>query len=231
MISEWLAFWDGPHPIHVNARHKDIHYRLLAQQIAALVPGPRARVLNYGSGEALHAHLVAAVAEELFLCEGAPRLRARIAGRFADNSKIRALAPEEVELLPEHSLDLIVLHSVAQYLTPAETGALFARFHELLRAGGVLVVGDVIPPHSGASTDALALLRFAAENGFLLAALVGLARTLISDYRRLRKRFGITRYGEAAMIEKLTAAGFSAHRAAKIIGHDGARMAFIARPR
>jgi hypothetical protein len=27
--------WDSPHPIYVNAPHKDVHYRVIAQQIAA----------------------------------------------------------------------------------------------------------------------------------------------------------------------------------------------------
>ena len=40
MISDWLAFWDSSHSIYVNARHKDVHYRLIAQQIAALVSTP-----------------------------------------------------------------------------------------------------------------------------------------------------------------------------------------------
>ena len=117
----WLAFWDTPHSIYVNARHRDIHYRLIAEQIAALVPSPQARVLDYGSGEALHADLVAAAAGELLLCEGAPGVRAGVAARFADNPKIRAVAPDDVKRLPDRSLDLIVLHSVAQYLTPEET--------------------------------------------------------------------------------------------------------------
>ncbi len=232
MISDWLAFWDKPHSIYVNARHRDVHYRLLAQQIAALVPFSQAHVLDYGSGEALHADLVAAAAGELLLCDGAPSVRAAIAARFAENknAKIRAVTPQEVERLPEHSLDLIVLHSVAQYLTPDEAGTLFARFHGLLRPGGVLLVSDVIPPHVAALTDAVALLRFAAANGFLLAAFRGLVRTRISDYWRLRARLGLTRYGEAAMTEKLAAAGFTARRAGKNIGHNQARMAFIAQP-
>jgi SAM-dependent methyltransferase len=231
MISEWVAFWDSSHSIYVNARHKDIHYRLIAEEVAALVPSPSARVLDYGSGEALHADLVAAAAAELLLCEGAPRVRAGIAARFAGVSKIRALAPEDVERLPEHSLDLIVLHSVAQYLKPDEAGALFALFRRLLKPDGTLVVSDVIPPHVAASTDAIALLRFGAANGFLITAFIGLARTLVSDYWRLRTRFGLTRYGEQAMIEKLAAAGFTAHRALRNIGHNQARMMLFARRR
>lgn len=231
MISSWLAFWDGPHSIYVSARHKDVHYRLIASEIIALVPGPLARVLDYGSGEALHADLVAAQAGELLLCEGAPGLRAGIARRFAGVANIRAIAPEDVARLPAHSLDLIVLHSVAQYLTADEAGTLLELFHRLLKPGGVLVVGDVIPPHIPAATDAAALIRFAAANGFLLAALGGIARTLMSDYMQMRARLGLTRYDEAKMLQKLAAAGFAAQRAGKNIGHNQARMTFIARPR
>jgi SAM-dependent methyltransferase len=230
MTSGWVAFWDGPHSIYVNGRHKDVHYRLIAEAIAALVPGRDTCALDYGCGEALHADRVAAVAGEILLCEAAPRVRAGIAARFATNAKIRAIAPDQVEGLREHSLDLILLHSVAQYLKPEETAALFAQFHRLLKIDGLLVVSDILSPHVGALTDAFALLRFAALNGFLIAAVAGLARTLMSDYRRLRKRFGLTRYDEAAMLDKLKAAGFVAQRSRKNIGHNQARATYYARP-
>src|ERR1700689_2696025 len=231
MISDWLAFWDKPQSIYVNARHKDVHYRLIAEELAALVPSRTARVLDYGCGEALHADLVAAAAGELLLCDGAPSVRSAVASRFAGNPKIHALAPEEVEQLPDHGLDFIVLHSVAQYLTPEQTQSLLHVFHRLLQPTGILLVSDVIPPQVTAATDIAALLRFGAANGFLFAAIGGIARTVFSDYRRLRARLGLTRYSEAVMKEKLAAAGFAARRAPKNIGHNQARMAFIARPR
>jgi SAM-dependent methyltransferase len=231
MSAGWLTFWDSSHSIYVNARHRDVHYSLIARQIAALVPSPQARVLDYGCGEALHADRIAAAASELLLCEGAPQVRAGVAARFSGNAKIRAVVPEEVERLPDHSLDLIVLHSVVQYLTPEELAKLLALFHRLLNADGMLVVSDIIPPDVAASTDALALLRFGAKNGFFIGAVTGLVRTLLSDYWRLRTRYGLTRYGEAAMTEKLAAAGFFAERTAQNIGHNQARMAFMARPR
>jgi SAM-dependent methyltransferase len=230
MSASWLAFWDSSHSIYVNARHRDIHYRLIAEAIARLVPGPTARVLDYGSGEALHAGLVAAAAGELLLCDGAPGLRAQLAARFAGDPKIRVVAPQDVERLPAGSLDLVVLHSVAQYLTPDEAEKLFALFHRLLRAGGQLVVSDIIPPDTAAATDALELLRFAGANGFLFAAIVGLVRTRLSDYWQIRKRFGLTRYDAAALIAKLAASGFAAHRATENIGHNQSRMTFLARP-
>jgi len=53
-------------------------------------------------------------------------------------------------------------------------------------------VADVIPPDAGAITDVAALLRYAAANGFFLAAVWGLARTAVSPYSRLRSRIGVT---------------------------------------
>jgi SAM-dependent methyltransferase len=231
MIADWLSFWDKPHSIYVSARHKDVHYRLIACEFAALVPSPQTRVLDYGCGDALHAGLVAAAAGELLLCDGAPSVRAALAARFAGDPKIRALSPEDVERLPENCVDFIVLHSVAQYLPPEQTQALLALFHRLIKPDGILLVSDIIPPHVGTAVDVRALLRFSAGNGFFFAAIVGLMRTLFSDSRRLRTRVGLTQYSEAAMIEQLAATGFSASRAEKNIGHNQARMAFVARPR
>ena len=132
--------------------------------------------------------------------------------------------------MPAGSLDAVVMHSVAQYLTPHELDALLARFRRLLTNDGVLILGDVLPPEVSALTDAMALIRFAAANGFLAAALFGLGRTLLSDYWRLRSSLGLTRYSEAAMIEKLAAAGYSASRSAANLGHNPARMTFHAKP-
>jgi SAM-dependent methyltransferase len=226
LITDWLAFWDSPHSIYVCARHKDVHYRLIAKEIAALVPRADARVLDYGCGEALRADLVAAVAGELYLYEAAPGVRAGLARRFVDNPKIHVLVPHEIARLPEHSLDLIVLHSVVQYQSVADASALFGLFHRLLKRGGALIVSDVIPPGATAATDAVALLRFGYSNRFFLAAFWGLIRTSLSSYRRLRSQLGLTRYAKAAMLEKLTAAGFDARLSPTNIGHNQARRTY-----
>src|SRR5262245_18507829 len=163
-MSDWRSFWDSEHSIYVNARHKDVHYREIAEQIAAFVPNPQARVLDFGSGDAVHADLVAAAAREVLLCDAAPSVRAAMAARFAGKPKIKVLAPEEVERLPDGSLDLIVANSVVQYLTAAELDRMLAMFRRLLARGGALIVADVIPPDVGALSDLVALLRYAVRN-------------------------------------------------------------------
>ena len=227
-MPSWREFWDSAHSIYVSERHKDVHYRDVAEQLAAFVPSPQARVLDHGSGEAIHADLVAARAAELLLCDSAATVRASIAARFSGNPKIRVIAPEDVERLPDARLDLIFANSLVQYLTADELNRMLALWRRLLVPGGALIVADVIPPHVGARSDGLALLRYAAANGFLGAALVGLTRTALSRYRRLRNELGIARYSEAEFLQKLRTAGFSAERLPKNVEHNPARMTFRA---
>ena len=225
----WIDFYDSAHSIYVNARHRDIHFRRLATDLAAYVR-PGAVVLDYGCGEALHADIVAAEAERLILVEAAPGVRARLAARWTNAPGIEVCGPEQIARLADHSVDLIIMHSVAQYLTGPELDAVLAQFRRLLKPDGMLVLGDVIDPKTSAASDALALLRFGARDGFFFAAMAGLARTVLSPYSRLRSSLGLTRYGEKAMIDKLEAAGFTARRAGENIGHSRARMTFLGLP-
>jgi SAM-dependent methyltransferase len=228
-MTTWREFWDSAHSIYVSDRHKDVHYRDVAEQLAAFVPRPDARVLDYGSGEAIHAGIVANRAREVLLCDAAASVRAVIAARFVDNPKIKVLAPEEVEHLPDRSLDLVFANSLVQYLTETELDRMLALWRRLLAPGGVLIVADVIPPSVGPLSDGLALIRYAAANGFLGAALLGLTRTALSRYTRLRGELGIARYDEAAFLGKLRLAGFAAKRLARNVEHNPARMTFHAR--
>lgn len=228
-MGDWIAFWNSQNPIYVNARHRDVHYRNVAQGIRGYVH-PNATVLDYGCGEALHAARVAEGAGRLILSDAAPNVRAGLVRRFANNPKIEVCSPDEVAALPADTLDLIIMHSVAQYLSAGETDAVLALFRRLLKPDGMLVLGDIVSPHVSTAADALALLRFASANGFTGAAVLGLLRTLVSDYGRLRARVGLTRYEDSAIIQKLAGAGFSATRAPANIGHNQARTTYLARP-
>jgi SAM-dependent methyltransferase len=227
---DWVAYYDSPHSIYVSALHSDVHYATIAGEIAGHVPSPSAAVLDYGCGEALHADRIAAAAGRLMLVEAAPSVRGRLIARFKPNPKIIVVSPERAATMPERSFDLVVLHSVSQYLSGAEFDRVVALFRRLLKPSGLFVLGDVVPHEVPAVSDAWALLRLAKANGFLLAALAGLVRTFFSDYWRLRSRIGLTRYSEAEIIARLAALGFTATRAPRNIGHIVSRMTFLARP-
>jgi SAM-dependent methyltransferase len=227
-MSDWITFFDSDHAIYVNARHKQVHAIITGDGMLDHI-NDGDRVLDYGCGEAAYAERLLRKAGQLTLCEAAPTLRERLAARVAHQRSIAVLSPEAVAALPDGSFDVIIMHSVSQYLSPKDLDDLLAEFRRLLQPAGKLVIGDVVQPDTPAWKDALALLRFGWRDGFFLAALRGLMRTVFSDYAKLRKNAGLTRYSEQEMTSKLGAAGFRSGRAARNIGHLQTRMTFVAR--
>jgi SAM-dependent methyltransferase len=224
----WREFWNEPHSIYVSTRHRLLHYDRIAKDIAGLVPSSSAILLDYGCGEAWSADLVSQKCAKLYLLDAAPNVRAKLRQRFDGESKIAILDEDGFLALPDGSLDMVVCNSVFQYLRADEAARLIQIWHDKLKPGGRLVLGDIIPPDLSALDDVKALLTFAFEGGFLLAALRGLARTFFSNYRALRQELGLTTYSEEDMLTLLSAHGFAAKRADHNIGHHQARMTFLA---
>jgi len=228
-MDDWIDYYDSTHTIYASRLHRDLHFQLIAKDIIGYISSPHAVVLDYACGEALSAAKVADACGKLYLAEPAPGVRGRLIARFAPNTKIRVRSLDDLRKMEEKSLDLAVMNSVAQYMTPEELDSALADIRRLLKPAGRLILGDIMRPEVGMPKDVVALLRFAATHGFLRDALIGLVSTALSDYRQLRARVGLQRYSETDMIAKLAGAGFTGSRAHVNIGHNPWRMTFVAR--
>jgi ubiquinone/menaquinone biosynthesis C-methylase UbiE len=228
-MDDWIDYYDSTHTIYASRLHRDLHFQIIARDIIGYISSPDAVVLDYACGEALSAAKVADACGKLYLAEPAPGVRGRLIARFAPNTKIRVRSLDDLRKMQENSIDLAVMNSVVQYMTPDELDSAFAVIKRLLKPGGRLVVGDILRPEVGMGRDVAALLRFALSHGFLRDALIGLVSTALSDYRQLRAKVGLQRYSEAEMVAKLAASGFTGARAQFNIGHNPWRMTFVAR--
>jgi ubiquinone/menaquinone biosynthesis C-methylase UbiE len=228
-MDQWIDYYDSTHTIYASKLHRDLHFEAIARDIIGYISSPDAVVLDYACGEALSAARVADTCGKLYLAEPAPGVRGRLIARFAPNTKIRVRSLDDVRKMAEKSIDLVVMNSVAQYMTAEELDAAFVIIKRLLKPTGRLVLGDILRPEVGMFRDVMALLKFAARHGFLKDALIGLVSTALSDYRQLRTRIGLQRYSEEEIVAKLAKAGFTASRAHQNIGHNPWRMTFVAR--
>jgi ubiquinone/menaquinone biosynthesis C-methylase UbiE len=228
-MDDWIDYYDSTHTIYVSKLHRDLHFQVIARDIIGYIAAPDAVVLDYACGEALSAARVAEACGTLYLAEPAPGVRGRLIARFTPNTGIRVRSLDDLRKMAGQSIDLAVMNSAAQYMTPDELDSALAAIRRLLKPGGRLVLGDIMRPEVGMVRDVIALLRFAASHGFLKDALIGLISTALSDYRQLRSRIGLQRYSEAEIVAKLAASGFTASRAHVNIGHNPWRMTFIAR--
>lgn len=225
----WRDFWNGEHAIYVSPRHKALHYRQIATDLIGHIPAPDAVVLDHGCGEALDAARVAGHCGKLYLCEAAPSVRDKLRAMLGGKANVAVVSPEEVEALPEATLDLVVANSLIQYLSRDELVALLATWRGKLKPGGRLVVADIIPPDVSPLTDASQLLAFAWRGGFLTAALAGLVRTAFSDYRKLRAQYGLSTYRIDEIAGLIAAAGFEDVTPAKNFGHNPHRLTLVGR--
>src|ERR1700681_991307 len=225
-MDDWIDYYDSTHTIYASKLHRDLHFQAVARDIIGYISSSDAAVLDYACGEALSAAKVAEACGKLILAEPAPGVRGRLIARFAPNTRIRVRSLDDLRKMDEKSVDLAVMNSVAQYMTPDELDSALAVIRRLLKPSGRLILGDILRPEVGMIRDVIALLRFAATHGFLKDALIGLVSTALSDYRQLRSRVGLQRYSEAEMTAKLAACGFTATRLAVNIGHNPWRMTF-----
>ncbi len=228
-MPSWVEYWNSDHPIYVNDRHKALHAAGLASDFRRHVKSADAIVLDFGCGEALYAEDVARFCGRLYLSDAAPAVRAKLAERVKERANIVVQSAEETSAMPDESFDLIVVNSVAQYLTVDQLAGFLPGWKRMLRPEGRLVLADIIPPGVSPVTDAAALLSFAWKGGFTFAALAGLVRTALSDYRKIRGELGFTTHGEAELLGMLARAGLRGERVHPNFGHNQARMTFSAR--
>ena len=119
-MDDWIDYYDSTHTIYASKLHRDLHFQVIARDIVGYISSPDAVVLDYACGEALSAAQVAEACGKLYLAEPAPGVRGRLIARFAPNTKIRVRSLEDLRKMPEKSVDLVVMNSVVQYMTPGE---------------------------------------------------------------------------------------------------------------
>ena len=81
-------------------------------------------------------------------------MRSRLETRFATDPNISVRSPDDLHQRPDASLDLAVMISVAQYMTPAELDTALALFRRLLKPTGALVVATWPKPRGGSGFPA-----------------------------------------------------------------------------
>lgn len=225
----WIEFWNGPHSIYVNRRNLEAHFACIGRDAAVHLPAD-GTVLDYGCGDALAAEAMAEGCRSLLLYDAAPAVRERLTQRFAGHPKIRVLDDAAFAALPRGSIDLVLVVSVLQYVPEGELLPLLSLWRSLIAPTGRLIVADVVDPGTPMLSDIASQLDFAWKNGFLIAALAGLVRMAVSDYRRLRREAGFSTYTPDEVIEALGEVGLAGERLARNIGPTPHRRSFVARP-
>lgn len=228
-MNGWRDYWNRENRIYASARHLEAYYRVLGADVLSIVPSTRPlTILDWGCGEALLAPFLRDAGLAVLLYDPVLRAHERAEARYGGEPGITVLDARAYENLRDGSVDVILVHSVLQYLSKQEWEAVLPRLRSLLSPQGMLMLGDVVPTGISMFVDAYDLLSAGWKHGFFLDAARALVATLFSDYRSVRKASGFSTYAEGELIEILGRHGFAAKRAARNIGLSGHRMLILA---
>lgn len=227
--SGWVDFWNRPNAIYANQRNLEAHFACLQSDLDAHLP-EGGTILDFGCGDALAAEAMAKRCRNVWLYDAAPAVRQRLRDRLSGHPGIRILDDDDLAALPPGSVDLVLAVSVLQYIPREELDGVLHLWRGLVSARGRILIADVVDPDTPMLRDIASQLGMARQHGFLMAALMGLGRMALSDYRRIRRESGFSTYTPTELQARLSAAGLRADRLPKNIGPTPHRHSFVARP-
>jgi len=228
-LSLWIDFWDRPNAIYASRRNLEAHFACIARDLAPHLP-EGGTVLDFGCGEALGAEAMARTCGSVLLFDGAPSVRQKLAERLAGQPRVRVLDEAGLAAQPAGSVDLVVVVSVLQYIAKPDLPGLLARWRELLAPGGRLLLADAVVTGTPMLRDVRSQLGFAARHGFLAAAVAGIVRMALSDYRQIRQQVGFSTYTPEELRGVMERAGFAVERLPRNIGPTPHRFTLVGRP-
>ena len=185
-------------------------------------------MLDWGCGQAYAAEWMAAECERIYLYDPAEVLRVRLNGRYKDHNRIIVMDADKLKGLPSECLDLILINSVIQYLSPAEFIAALFDLRRLLKPEGRFLIGDVIEPGTALWQHVMVFLTFAYRAGFMVSGIIGLVRTFLPSYNSVKRQHGLSKYSEGELLGILELCELNGKRLPRNIAVSPIRSSYIA---
>lgn len=202
--AEWRAYWE-------RLQERAIFPVEAADYVARLAASvgiePGARVLDVGCGFGFVAALLAARVREVVAWDASAHMRRAATRRLARHRNAHVVPGPEPHL-EGRRFDLVLVNSVAQYMTGAELDAWLARAPGLLAPRGRLVLSDLLTGPVSPLHELAELLALSARGGVLRRILwQGLCE--LRHYARTRHARPLTRIDLDDLARRAAARGLA----------------------
>lgn len=224
--SSWSEYWEGMEDRQAVFR---IEARDYARRVRTLLrPQVTMRVLDFGCGFGHTARELAPFVGSISVWDASSRVRQQAAQRLADLPNIDYVdLSASNSVSPVASYDLILVHSVVQYMSEAEFREWLTRWSRMLKPGGRLVLSDLIDPEaSGLKGEVLTYLGFAARHGFFWNALLAGIRE-VGSYSKARESRPLLTFTPAKLSELATAGNWSVDWLPENLSYRGSRRTAV----
>jgi cyclopropane fatty-acyl-phospholipid synthase-like methyltransferase len=223
----WRAYWE-------RMEDRQQVFRIEAADFAARVrrllqPTTQMRVLDFGCGFGHTARMLAPHVGTIALWDASATVRRQARVRVADLPNVEFLDLSATgQAATFGKFDLILVHSVLQYMTEEEIRGWLGRFRNSLCANGRLLLSDLITPAAGGLAELLGYLAFARRNGFFWDALRAGVRELRA-YWSARQTRPLTRVCEQRLTSWAGEAGLTLEWLHENLSHRQSRACAVLR--
>jgi GT2 family glycosyltransferase/2-polyprenyl-3-methyl-5-hydroxy-6-metoxy-1,4-benzoquinol methylase len=224
----WGTFWEETPEKHRIVRAEAQDY---VERLSRVLPlHGRLQVLDFGCGTGHVAEELAPRVESVSLWDGAHSIRVRTAGRLAHLRNIQFLdLSEQTDFAACGPFDLILSHSVVQYMTREELAQWLGRWRSMLAPQGAIILSDLIGATRSTLRELFDLLWFAARRRVLVDALVEEAVS-VRRYARARLDAPLLTVTPHDLAELTRGDDLSLQVLPQNLGHKSRRLAVLLRP-
>ena len=200
----WSEYWERLESGDLLFREQSDEY--VARLLAAVPVHSRTRVLDFGCGFGFVASALAQRVGSVAVWDPSPRMRSRASVMLKPHANARLI--DLSQTAPAERFDLILVNSVAQYMTSAEFDVWLERWRNLLVESGRLVLSDLLPPAHDTWVDVIDILRFSSRRRILLRT-IREATVEVRRYWRTRAVQPLVHIDRDDLCRRAGAAGFT----------------------
>ncbi len=186
----WNAYWDNIDDTQRVFRIEAGDYAARVRRI--LQPTKATTVLDFGCGFGHTARELAPSVGAIALWDASSNVRRQALERVRDLGNATMLDLQQAdETATRNRFDLILVHSVLQYMSHDEIRDWLGRWRGMLKRDGRLVLSDLLVPGAGSFGELFSYLMFALRHGFFWNAFTAGVRET-AHYMSARKSAPLT---------------------------------------
>jgi 2-polyprenyl-3-methyl-5-hydroxy-6-metoxy-1,4-benzoquinol methylase len=223
----WHSFWEEAREKQRIVRAEAVDY--VSRLSLYIRLHERLRVMDFGCGTGHIAEALASRVSEVAVWDASQAVRARTAKRLASHTNITFLdLTSDLGIRASGCFDLIVSHSVVQYMSRDELLGWLRTWGSMLSPRGVVVLSDVISETRNTARELFDLVIFAARNRVLLGGLLEEASSVLR-YTRTRVDSPLLSLSPTELTDLAARKGLQLEVLPSNLGHKSGRLAVALR--